>query len=234
MPRDRITVFGLSSTRDHVMQPILDELRLEGTSNQPSQVVQVSGHVKVPGSYPLEPGMTVSDLVRAGGGAADEAYQSEAELVRYEVLKGEVRRPSSSRSISARRCAAIRPPATAAFDALSVKQVPDWASQESVTLRGGALPGSYPSAAARRSSVISRAGGLTAYAFPEGSVFTREDLRVREQEQLDMLNDRMERDVTLLALQSAAAGRQAAARPVGRSSRRWCSLRTSARRSGVW
>jgi hypothetical protein len=52
---------------------------------------------------------------------------------------------------------------------------------------------------------------MTAYAFPEGSVFTREDLRVREQEQLDMLNDRMERDVTLLALQSAAAGQQAAA-----------------------
>jgi protein involved in polysaccharide export with SLBB domain len=215
MPRDRITVFDLSSARDHVMQPILDELRLEGTSKQPSQVVQVSGHVKVPGSYPLEPGMTVSDLVRAGGGAADEAYQSEAELVRYEVVKGEVRK---TELIKVNLAAALRGDPSAnlrlqAFDALSVKQVPDWASQESVTLRGEVrFPGAYT---IRRGetlkSVIDRAGGMTAYAFPEGSVFTREDLRVREQEQLDMLNDRMERDVTLLALQSAAAGQQAAA-----------------------
>jgi polysaccharide export outer membrane protein len=215
MPRDRITVFDLSSTRDHVMQPILDELRLEGTSNQPSQVVQVSGHVKVPGSYPLEPGMTVSDLVRAGGGAADEAYQSEAELVRYEVIKGEARK---TELIKVNLAAALRGDASAnlrlrPFDALSIRQVPEWGSQESVTLRGEVrFPGSY---AIRRGetlrSVIDRAGGLTSFAFPEGSVFTREDLRVREQEQLDMLNDRMERDVTLLALQSAAAGQQAAA-----------------------
>ena len=215
MPRDRIMAFDLSSGRDHVMQPILDELRLEGNSSQPSQVVQVSGHVKVPGSYPLEAGMTVRDLVRAGGGAADEAYQSEAELVRYDVIKGEVRK---TELIKINLAAALRGEAAAnlrlqPFDALSVKQVPDWASQESVTLRGEVrFPGTYT---IRRGetlkSVIDRAGGLSAYAFPEGSVFTREDLRVREQEQLDMLNDRMERDVTLLALQSAAAGQQAAA-----------------------
>ena len=29
---------------------------------------------------------------------------------------------------------------------------------------------------------------MTPYAFPQGSVFTRESLRKREQEQLDMLN----------------------------------------------
>jgi hypothetical protein len=42
-------------------------------------------------------------------------------------------------------------------------------------------------------------------------VFTREELKRREQEQLDMLADRMQRDVALLALQSAAANQSGAA-----------------------
>jgi protein involved in polysaccharide export with SLBB domain len=58
---------------------------------------------------------------------------------------------------------------------------------------------------------MARAGGLTSYAFPEGSVFTRDELREREQEQLDMLGDRMQRDVALLALQAAGAGQAGAA-----------------------
>ena len=66
-------------------------------------------------------------------------------------------------------------------------------AQESVTLKGEVrFPGSY---AIRRGetlkSVVDRAGGLTPYAFPQGSVFTRESLRKREQEQLDLLADQM-------------------------------------------
>jgi protein involved in polysaccharide export with SLBB domain len=94
-----------------------------------------------------------------------------------------------------------------------VKEVPEWESQERVTLRGEVrFPGDYT---IRRGetlkSVLSRAGGLTPYAFPEGSVFTREELRRREQEEIDMLADRMQRDVALLALQSAAANQSGAA-----------------------
>jgi protein involved in polysaccharide export with SLBB domain len=58
-------------------------------------------------------------------------------------------------------------------------------------------------------SVIDRAGGLTSYAFPQGSVFNREALRKREQAQLDMLAERMQRDITSFALGGAvAAGQQ--------------------------
>jgi protein involved in polysaccharide export with SLBB domain len=94
-----------------------------------------------------------------------------------------------------------------------VKEVPEWRAQESVTLRGEVrFPGSY---AIRRGetlkSVINRAGGLTDYAFAEGSVFTRAELRRREQEQLDLLADRMQRDLALLALQGAAANQAGAA-----------------------
>jgi len=215
MPRDRITVFDLASGRDHVIQPLMEELRLQGNAQQPSQVVHVEGLVKVPGDYPLEPGMHISDLVRAGGGTADSAYGQSAELVRYEVVNGQSRRVQL---LNIDLVAALHGDATAnielqPFDSLTVKEVPEWREQETVVLRGEMrFPGSYT---IRRGetlkSVISRAGGLTAYAFPEGSVFTREELKRREQQQLDLLADRMQRDLAILALQSAAANQAGAA-----------------------
>ncbi len=54
------------------------------------------------------------------------------------------------------------------------------------------------------SAVVARAGGLTSYAFPEGSVFTRLELKRREQDQLDALASRMQKDLAILAVQATA------------------------------
>lgn len=215
MPRDRITVFDLESGRDRVIQPVMDELRLESNAQQPAQIVTVGGSVRVPGDYPLEPGMKISDLIRAGGGTADSAYGKSAELVRYQVSNGQVRR---TELVDVDLGAALQESASAnltlqPFDTLTVKEVPEWRDRESVALRGEVrFPGVYT---IRRGetlkSVIGRAGGLSQYAFAEGSVFTRAELKRREQEQLDMLADRMQRDLALLALQGAAANQAGAA-----------------------
>jgi polysaccharide export outer membrane protein len=219
MPRDRITVFDLASGRDHVIQPLLDELRIQASSGRPTETVYVDGEVKVPGEYPLEPGMKVSDLIRAGGGTADAAYGGNAELTRYSVLGGESRR---TELIQIDLAAAMRGEAAnqelKPFDRLNVKQVPLWGEQESVTLQGEVrFPGKY---AIRRGetlrSVLDRAGGLTSYAFPQGSVFTRESLRRREQAQLDVLAERMQRDITSFALGGAVvAGQQGGTATLG-------------------
>jgi polysaccharide biosynthesis/export protein len=208
-PRDRITVFDLASGRDHTIQPLLDELRVQGTSGEPTATVHVDGQVKVAGEYPLETGMRVSDLIRAGGGAADAAF-GEAELTRYSVDAGGVR---NTELMEIDLAAAMRGDPAAnvrlqAFDTLNVKEVPLWEAQETIAIKGEVrFPGSYP---IRRGetlrSVIGRAGGLTKFAFPEGSVFTREWLRKREQEQLNMLATRMETEITAFALGAAAAG----------------------------
>jgi len=210
MPRDRITVFDLASGRGQVIQPVLDELRLQGTAGQPTAVVHVDGRVRVPGDYPLEPHMTVSDLVRAGGGTLDGSYGRVAELTRYVIVDDDSRHTELIRIDLA---AAMRGDAAAnmvlqPFDTLSLREVPQWGEQESVVLKGEVrLPGTY---SIRRGetlrSVIDRAGGLTDFAFPEGSVFTRVSLQKREQEQVDMLADRVQRDLTILALQASAAG----------------------------
>ncbi len=210
MPRDRITVFDLASGRDHVIQPLLTELRVQGTSAQPTQTVQVAGQVKVPGEYPLEPGMRIADLIRAGGGAADAAYGGQAELARFSITSSDSRQ---TQLIEVDLAAAMRGDAQAnillqPFDALSVKQVPFWTEQETVVLKGEVrFPGTYT---IRRGetlkSVIERAGGLTNFAFGEGSVFTREWLRKREQEQLDNLANRMQTDLAGLAIAASASG----------------------------
>lgn len=212
MPRDRITVFDLASGRDNVIQPLLDELQVQGTSGQPTETVYVDGQVKVPGQYPLEQGMRISDLIRAGGGTADAAYGAAAELARYSVGAGGARQTSL---IAIDLAAALRGDPAAnvpllPFDRLNIKRVPLWGTEESVTLQGEVrFPGKY---AIRRGetlkSVIDRAGGLTAYAFPQGSIFTRESLRVREQAQLDVLAERMQRDITSFALSGAVAAGQ--------------------------
>ena len=223
MPRDRITVFDLVSGRDRIIKPLMDELHTQSNMGRPAEVVRIDGRVKVPGEYPLEPNMTVADLVRAGGGLSDEAYGAEAELTRYEVTGGQARR---TQLINVNVAAALGADSAAniklqPFDDLSIKEVPEWHSQEMVTLTGEVrFPGRY---AIRRGetlqSVISRAGGLTDFAFPEGSVFTREELKRREQQQIDLLADRMQRDLAVLALQATAAnqGGGAASLSVGQS-----------------
>jgi hypothetical protein len=48
--------------------------------------------------------------------------------------------------------------------------------------------------------VLERAGGLTEFAFPQGSVFTRTEIREREAAQLQTLANRLESDLATLSL----------------------------------
>jgi protein involved in polysaccharide export with SLBB domain len=209
MPRDRITVFDLEPGRERIIRPLVNELKTQSSFSKPTELVTIDGRVKVPGEYPLEPGMTVSDLIRAGGGLSDSAYGGKAELTRYRVVNGDTRR---TEQIQVDLAAVMRGEASAnvliePFDSLSIKEMPEWGAQESVTLQGEVrFPGKYSIKRGETlKSVFARAGGLTDYAFPEGSVFTRDELKVREQKQLDLLASRLQNDLVTLALQGAAA-----------------------------
>jgi polysaccharide biosynthesis/export protein len=220
-PRDRIYVFDLETGRRAILDPILEELKLQAVRGEPSQVVRVSGRVRVPGEYPLEPGMTVSDLVRAGGGLAEEAYGGAADLARYEAHDGQTRK-SEVLNVDLERAMAhdaAADVALKAFDFLVVKAISEWSAQETVRLEGEVrFPGEYPIARGETlRSLIGRAGGLTPLAFPQGSVFTRESLKEREKRQIEVLANRLKQDLGSLALQAAqasAAGAQQASETV--------------------
>jgi polysaccharide biosynthesis/export protein len=208
--RDRIIVFDLAPGRDRIIQPLLDELRLQSDVTRPAEIVTVRGRVKVPGEYPLEPGMRVGDLLRAGGNLEPEAYGGTAELARYSISASGVRETS----LITIDLAALRRGDIAAnlqlqsYDYLLVQEAPDWGEQETITLRGEVrFPGTYPIRKGETlHEVLARAGGLTSQAFPDGSAFTRADLKILEQIQLDRLAESMRADLVALSMQAARAG----------------------------
>jgi polysaccharide export outer membrane protein len=213
-PRDQIFVFDRESGRDRIIEPLMRELRLQSRIDEPTLEVSVAGKIKVPGKYPLEPGMRLSDLLRAGGSLDEAAYGGQAELTRYEVSK-EGSRQAELIEIDLRRALDGDPTADVAlrpFDYLVIKEVPLWASQEEVEVRGEVrFPGRYPIHRGETlRSVMARAGGLTDLAFMEGAIFTREELKERERKQLTSLAARMESDLAQMSLMAAQeAGRDA-------------------------
>jgi polysaccharide biosynthesis/export protein len=209
LARDQITVFDLQSDRGRILAPLMDDLRRQAGYSQPSPLVRIDGRVKVPGEYPLEPGMHISDLIRAGGSLADSAYGGLAELARYRIVDGQSRQ---TQVIDIDLASVVKGDRTAdlplqPFDALSIKEISLWGEQEQVELQGQVrFPGTYAIKHGETlKSVLARAGGLTEFAFPEGSVFTRTELQEREQQQLDFLGQRMQTDIATMALQASAA-----------------------------
>ncbi|MEJ2161653.1 MAG: SLBB domain-containing protein, partial [Chromatiales bacterium] len=204
--RDTVNVFSLAFGRQRVIQPILEELQLQSRVGEPYREVSISGYVKAPGIYPLEAGMSINDLIRAGGGLAEEAYTLHAEIARYEIVGGETR---STQVIDIDLDASLRGDVTADLtleehDNLRISRVPDWDALATVQLEGEfKFPGAFR---IRRGEtlrqVLERAGGLTDEAFPEGAVFLREALREREQEQIELLAQRLEADLTSLSLEN--------------------------------
>ncbi len=199
--------------RSAAMKPLLEELRAEGQLGRPTKVVTIGGVVRAAGDYPLENGMTISDLLRAGGRPTDSAYPQKAELARYAVVDGERRQIDV---VVIDLAAVLRGEANAdlamqPYDVLTVKQIPEWNDKEFVDLAGEIrFPGSYP---IRRGetlrNVIERAGGLLPSAFLEGAVFTRATLREREKQQLDQLATRLQSDLAVLALRNAQSPEKA-------------------------
>jgi polysaccharide export outer membrane protein len=204
--RDTVHVFNLAFGRQRVIKTLLEELQLQGRSGEPFREVSISGEVKAPGTYPFEAGMRLSDLVRAGGSLAEEAYALKAEIARYEVVDGEYR---SRDVISVDLDAALRGVAGAnveisEHDNLRISRIPGWDALWTITLAGEVrFPGEYRIRQDETlGQVLERAGGLTDAAFPRGAIFLRESLREREQEQIEVLTRRMEADLTSLSLQN--------------------------------
>ena len=204
--RDTVHVFNLAFGRQRVIDSLLEELQLQGRSGEPYREVSVSGEIKAPGTYPLEPGMRVSDLVRAGGNLSEQAYALKAEIARYEIVDGEYR---TTEVINVDLDAALGGNESANMaltehDNLRISKIPDWDTLWTITLEGEVkFSGEYRIRQGETlGQVLERAGGLTDAAFPEGAIFLRESLREREQEQIEVLTRRLEADLTSLSLQN--------------------------------
>ncbi|MDH3614649.1 MAG: SLBB domain-containing protein [Gammaproteobacteria bacterium] len=204
--RDTVQVFNAAFGRQRVIQPILEELQLQSQHGEPYTEVSITGQVKASGSYPLESGMRVSDLIRAGGNLAEQAYTLKAEIARYAISGGQFRNTEVididlDAILSGNMSADL---VLQEHDNLRISKVPEWDSLWAVQLEGEVtFPGRYRIRGGETlRQILDRAGGLTDDAFPEGAVFLREALRQREQEQLEVLARRMQADLNSLSLEN--------------------------------
>jgi protein involved in polysaccharide export with SLBB domain len=147
--------------------------------------VYVKGEVAKPGRYPLTNNMHVEDLIHVAGGLKRSADPEVADLTSY--IEGNSPQPVA-KNLDLKLSAAMRGDASANLslhdgDVLTIRQSPGWNDIGAmVTLKGEVQhPGTYGIRPGERlSSVLARAGGFNAQAYPYGAVLMRRDVRELE------------------------------------------------------
>jgi polysaccharide export outer membrane protein len=181
-------------------QDLIEEVvfRLEAQARTPAEtnLVTVSGDVRLPGTYPLLKGGKMAQLIELAGGFEASAFLERAEVTRLtfksdgtadlktigiplaDILSG-----SSDFQLMAR-------------DQVQIRRIPNWSYGDVVTLTGAVVsPGDYPIAPGESLfSVLERAGGLNQVAFADGAVFIKTSVREREQEQIRKLVSTIQRN----------------------------------------
>jgi polysaccharide biosynthesis/export protein len=189
---DEVFIFDLASPRSETLASTLALLKQQARFKEREQIVHIAGSVKFPGTYPLARNMTSHELIELAGGLTESAYATNGEITRY-TISDKLERLVSHVSVNIEHEAKPLEPG----DTLTIKQVPLWKDRETVSLTGEVMfPGVYTILPGESLlDVISRAGGLTPYAYPIGAIFSRQELRKLEQQRLDELRDTLEADL---------------------------------------
>lgn len=190
--RDTILLFDYENDRSLLLSNVLEQLRTQSSFNEREQIVIAHGSVRFPGEYPATKNMTSTDLVLLAGGLTESALGNDGEITRYSIDEN---RQTMVMHINVDLDSGDYP--LTAGDTLRVKQIPLWNEKESIVLLGEVLhPGTYPILPGESLvDVMARAGGLTPHAYPEGAVFSREELRKLEAERLLALKKEIEADL---------------------------------------
>ncbi|MCD6304809.1 MAG: SLBB domain-containing protein [Deltaproteobacteria bacterium] len=185
---------------NNIMLQPLDQLTIHSLSEMaPSRKVNIRGEVYRPGDYLLSENMRIADLVFAAGGITPKAYAEQAELARKEIRDGQAVR-TITRDINI--ALALEGDEThnillQPLDNLYVRPVTGYDKTLECNILGEVkFPGKYVIEPGERlSSLISRAGGFTEYAYLKGSVFQREAIRKSNDRILKNLVKRLEMDL---------------------------------------
>jgi protein involved in polysaccharide export with SLBB domain len=152
--------------------------------------VTISGEVQKPGTYRLFKNMKVRDLLTFAGNPRLTAYLNDAEITRINRTAESV--TSSTIKINLSEVIKDNPKDNILlepFDEIAIRRIPNWADETDryITLKGEfVFPGTYPIFRGERlSSVIQRAGGLTARAYVKGAKFIRVSVREQQQKRID-------------------------------------------------
>ncbi len=202
-PRDQVLFFSKADgSRKALIEPLISRLSSQALLDQPAPLIEIRGAVKFPGTYPLTPGMSVTELINAAGGLKESAYTGLIEINRRDHSNPEQSTSETINTVIAGNIL-IQPQ-----DSVFVKTTPDYLKKDSITLMGEVVfPGEYYfSKGERLSSVIERAGGFTNLADVKAAIFTREKLKLREQKELDRLKERLDEELASQKLLNTNSG----------------------------
>lgn len=184
--------FEKNSTADYsrkaLLAPLIARLKSEASNNAEVQIAEISGQVKYPGNYPLPTVPNIQNMLEAAGGLTEAAHLESAEIssvtlsnglstvehVNVSIIEQLLLEPQKQVNLKSK-------------DMLNVVRIPKWYENNIIELKGEVVfPGRYQiSEGETLSSVIKRAGGLTNSATIKAAVFSREELKQREQQNID-------------------------------------------------
>jgi len=147
------------------------------------KTVRIYGEVIRPGQYDFHRNMTMKDLIFLSGGMTEAASESFIEVARrnsYAEAGNINSKMASLFQFNIDRSLALNEQDAAfklePFDQVYIRKAPSYEAQKTVFIRGEVkYPGEYSisSKTERISDLISRAGGITPYAFVEGAKLNR-------------------------------------------------------------
>ncbi|MCX8134060.1 MAG: SLBB domain-containing protein, partial [Roseococcus sp.] len=170
------------------------------------QTVLLTGEVRLPGLYPITDNTGLDAVLAMAGGVTDTADLSSVELAREPADQtSAIPLARSVLDLRSRNFAAVR---LSPRDGIRIPRGFGDRDSGPVTLLGEFLrPGVYDIRRGERlSEVIARAGGLTPQAYPYGAVFTRESVRIRQQEGFQRTAREMEQGLLQMAAGQAVIG----------------------------
>ena len=195
-------------SRKRLLVPIINKLRRQAGAGEPIQLIEVDGEVKFPGIYPMGKNSRIKELIAAAGGVKESAYLSRAELTRTE-LRG-ISSTKVSKNIklgNALKGIVDDNLLVQSKDRLNVHRIPSWSENHVIELRGEVMfPGKYTVRRGDKlSNIIEKAGGLTTFADPNGSVFSREKLKALELQNLIKVSSDLRIEMATKSLSSNSA-----------------------------
>ncbi|MGB8591716.1 MAG: SLBB domain-containing protein [Candidatus Acidiferrales bacterium] len=166
--------------------------------------VYVKGEIAKPGRYPLTSGMRVADLIRVGGGLRRSADSDIANLTEFRVGNSE-QLVGDTRAIQISAALGGDPNSNVSLrdgETLTIRRISGWDDRgASISVQGEVEhPGTFGIAPGERlTSVLARAGGFRADAYPYGAVLERTEVREFEEGNQHSLTLRVQEEQQALA-----------------------------------
>jgi len=195
---DELIIFSNDQDRAERLAGLVAQLKQQARINEVSEVVTIDGVVQYPGDYPMTQDMSLTQLIASSGGLQEEAFKQVVELTRSDFSGGEKVVLSHltidlGSILSGEHSDIMLNP----YDKVSIRSLPQYRQAMTITLRGEVLlPGEYSFLVGETlSSVIARAGGFTSLAHIDAAIFTRDSLRQREIQKINLLRDQVKADI---------------------------------------